>query len=197
MGAMLDVIGATIAGGVLILFILNSMFTIQALAFNTNMASNLIDITETVSSNLSTILDLVGSDIDSRPNAIWEADSTKFRFQAEFDVNDDGHLTDTDITIEQITDGNSNKQLLVYHDDDTNNILLGPFRIDNNDNLNFTYYDEFNNVIGSGASLNDIRSVRVEIPFYDEGMNLTGSQQRDLVHNIVIWKFFKNLYLST
>ena len=73
------------------------------------------------------------------------------------------------------------------------NPVFGPFWLA--DSLEITYIDRNNNIVNNPDSNHDlIRSVEVSLTFFYDTYQ-PDIDKRLVRHNIVFWKYFKNLYL--
>ena len=198
MSSMLDVLGATIAGSMVLLMIFTSLFNMQVMSYNTELQIGLIKMSEDLITGrkignidrpgIESILSKVGAGVSSLTDPIIEATSTSFKFL--------GQTSPTSIisTIHFVQESGTSEgfPLYVYQDDMTNPIL-GPFWMA--DAMVVTYNDMHNNVIMSPDSNHSlIRSVEVSLTFFYDTYQ-PDIDKRLIRHNIVFWKYFKNLYL--
>ena len=195
MGSLLDALGAVVIGGLFLVAMFNALSNVQAVGYNTNIQTTLNEISERVISGTidddtgETIpgisngyLSKVGAGIDSL--AVLLATDSTFQFRIKDSVS---------ASIDTI---------LIYKENDSLKLMrngsmeFGPFELSqNSDNLKFTYYDVNENEITSTQdSLSYIRSVRIDIEFFAN--TYRGDSDKRVINNkIVLWQYFKNLYL--
>ncbi len=195
MGSLLDALGAVVIGGLFLIAMFNALSNVQAVGYNTNMQTTLNEISERVISGTidddtgETIpgisngyLSKVGAGIDSL--AVLLATDSTFQFRIKDSVS-----ASIDI-------------ILIYKENDSlkltrnGSMEFGPFELSqNSNNLKFTYYDVNENEITSPQdSLSYIRSVRIDIEFFAN--TYRGDIDKRAINNkIVLWQYFKNLYL--
>lgn len=196
MNALLDTLGATVAGGLILLMIFSSITNMQVMSFNMQQQAILNKISEDLISGRSVnnidypglgfYLSKVGAGVPANP--IVEAVSNSFKFQ--------GKLTPfAGISTFHITSGaavNGVYPLYIYVDN-MSTPVQGPFWMA--DSLNITYYDEFNvEIADPNNHRTDIRSAMFSFNF-----TLTTFRpdidKRLVRYPMVYWKYFKNLYL--
>ena len=198
MASLLDVIGAAIVGSLVLLMMFTSLFNMQVINYNTQIQTNLSQMSEDLitgrtvgSSNylgLETYLSKVGAGVPEATDPIIEATSNSFKFLGK--ENSSSSISTFHFVQEDST--SSGYPLYVYQDDMSNSIL-GPFWLA--DSLEISYYDISNNLISSPDSNHDlIRSVEISFSFFYD-THQPDIDKRSLRHNIVLWKYFKNLYL--
>lgn len=196
MASLLDVIGAAIVGSLVLLMMFSSLFNMQVINYNTQIQSNLSQMSEDLitgrsvgSTNylgLETYLSKVGAGVPETTDPIIEATSNSFEFLGK--VNSTSSISTFHFVQEALT--SDGYPLYVYQDGSQ---ILGPFWLA--DSLDITYYDVSNNLVSSPDSNHgSIRSVEVSLSFF-YSTHQPEIDKRSLTHNIVLWKYFKNLYL--
>ena len=196
MNAIFDALGATIAGGLILLMIFSAMTNIQVISLNMQQQSILNKMSEDLLSGrtvnnidypgLGFYLSKVGAGVSS--NSILEALSNSFKFQGQLSPF-------SGISTFQIKSGtavNGVFPLYVY----VNNMstpVLGPFWLA--ESLNITYYDVNNTeIVNPNSNRSAIRSARF---YFNFTMTTTRPDidKRLVRYPMVYWKYFKNLYL--
>ena len=200
MASLLDVIGAAIVGSLVLLMMFTALFNMQVINYNTQIQSNLSQMAEDLITGrtvgtanylgLETYLSKVGAGVPETTDPITEATSISFKFLGK--VNSTSSIS-TFYLIQEALTGNG-YPLYVYQDDmSTGNHILGPFWLA--DSLEISYYDVSNNLISSPDSNRDlIRSAEINLLFF-HNTHIPDIDKRSISHNIVLWKYFKNLYL--
>jgi len=184
MQSLLDIIGAAAIGGILIVSMLNAMFTMQASGNNLNNYLQLIKISEDVTDVLDSLyLAKVGSGVDSlTPITVYTNNRFEFLTKSSF-----GSSLDT-ILIAQEDSTSKGYPLKVYR----NSVLeMGPFWL--GDSLQFTYYDKSEQVTNIADS---IHSIKMSAEFISPRIP---SDKKIVVlkNEIVIWEYFTSIYLRT
>ena len=183
MVSLLDVLGATVIGAILILSMINAQYNIQAMSLDIRMYVNLFDISDNTVSVLESYLSKVGFGVDT--TAIIAAAPDSFEFRAKFSLADSTFSTLSVVQGDSIADKGYPFQLK------RNGVTeLGPFYLSNS--LRFTYYDADGNTT---SVLANIRSVKSEMEFFYASLR-GGINIRKYKHRITFWKYFKNLYLD-
>ena len=202
MSSLLDVLGAAITGSVVLLMMFSALFNIQVISHNTELQISLSQMSEdlitgrTVGSTnylgLETYLSKVGAGVPSTTDPIIEATSNSFKFLGR---KIPSSAISTYYFVQEDSTSNG-YPLYVYKDDMTiGNQILGPFWMA--DSLVISYYDVNDNIIASPVPVINhdlIRSVEVNLTFFFNTYQ-PDIDKRLLKHNIVLWKYFKNLYL--
>jgi len=180
MSSILDVLGAMITGSIILLMMFSALFNIQVISYNTQLQISLSQMSEDLITGrkigndhylgLESFLSRVGAGVPDSL-AIIEATSTSFKFLGRSN-----------------TSSAISSPLYVYKDDMVNHIS-GPFWLA--DPLSLTYYDENENPT---LNIADIRSIKVDITFLYNTYR-SDIDKKLIKHNIVFWKYFKNLYL--
>ena len=199
MNALLDALGATFTGGLILLMIFSAVTNMQVLSYNMHMQTILNQIAEDLISGktinnisfsgLGYYLSKVGAGVPSGSNPIITARSNSFKFR--------GKLTPTtsSISIFHITseDAVNGVYPLYVYLSNMSQPILGPFWLA--DSLEITYFDETNTEITNpNSNHGDIRSARIYFNFTFETKR-DDIDKRLVRYPIVIWKYFKNLYL--
>ncbi|MCF7859005.1 MAG: hypothetical protein K9N07_06725 [Candidatus Cloacimonetes bacterium] len=198
MSSLLDVIGATIAGSMVLLMILSSLLNMQVISHNTELQFGLTKMSEdlitgrkvgTVSyPGVESILSKVGSGVASSTDPIIEATAISFKFLGQSNPSS----AVSTFHFVQKTGTQQGFPLYVYQNDMTNPIL-GPFWMA--DSLEITYLDKDNIKLLSPNSDHDlIRAIQVNLTFFYNTYR-PDIDKRLIRHKIVFWKYFKNLYL--
>lgn len=198
MASLLDVLGATIAGSLVLLMIFTSLFNIQVISYNTQLQIGLTKMSEDLITGrrvggidqpgLESILSKVGAGVSTSTDPIIEATSTSFKFLGQ--INPTSVISTFYFVQESET---SDGFPLYVYQNDMSNPFLGPFWLA--DTLEITYNDFNNNVINAPDSNHDlIRSIEVNLAFFYNTYQ-PDIDKRLIRHNVVFWKYFKNLYL--
>ena len=198
MASILDVIGAAIVGSLVLLMMFTALFNMQVINFNTQVQVNLSQMSEdlitgrTVGSinylGLETFLSKVGAGISGPMDPILEATSSSFKFRGQ--ANSTSGLSIFHFVQETLT---SDGYPLYVYQNDMSNPILGPFWL--SDSLDITYFDHNDHPVPSPDTNHDlIRSARVSLTFF-YSTHRPDIDKKLLRHNIVLWKYFKNLYL--
>ena len=200
MSSLIDVLGATVAGSLVLLMIFGALSNMQVISYNTQLQISLTEMAEDMITGrklgtedqlgLESILSYVGSGVITGQASILEATSNSFKFVGKTNPNSPlrtFYLVQED----QTSDG---FPLYVYQDVMTpNNHILGPFWLA--DSLAIKYYDVSSTLIVDPSINYDlIRSIEVNLTFFYD-THRPDIDKRLLKHNIVFWKYFKNLYL--
>ena len=198
MSSILDVIGATIAGSVVLLMIFTALFNIQVISYNTQLQISLSQMSEDLITGrnvggidqpgLETLLSKVGAGVPSATDPIIEATSNSFKFLGRT------NLTSSISTFHFVQESQTSNGFPLYvYQNDMSNPISGPFWMA--DSLLISYYDVNNSIISSpGSNHGLIRSVEVNLTFFYNTYQ-PDIDKRFIKHNIVFWKYFKNLYL--
>ena len=199
MNALLDALGATFTGGLILLMIFSAVTNMQVLSYNMHMQTILNQIAEDLISGktinnisfsgLGYYLSKVGAGVPSGSNPIITARSNSFKFR--------GKLTPTtsSISIFHITSEDAVNGVYPFYVylNDMNNPILGPFWLA--EPLTIYYYNENNTfMLFPNVFKNYIRSARIYFNFTFETKR-EDIDKRLVRYPIVIWKYFKNLYL--
>lgn len=198
MASLLDVMGAAIVGSLVLLMMFTALFNMQVINYNTQIQTNLSQMSEDLITGkaigntnylgLETFLSKVGAGVPETTDPIIEATSNSFKFLGK--VNSTSSISTFHFTQEDST--SSGYPLYVYQDD-MSNPILGPFWL--TDSLEISYYDISNNPVPSpNTNHGSIRSIQVSLHFFYD-THQPDIDKRILRHNIVLWKYFKNLYL--
>lgn len=198
MSSILDVIGATIAGSLVLLMIFTALFNMQAISYNTELQIGLTKMSEDLITGrkigsinypgLESILSKVGAGVSTSTDPIIRATSSSFKFLGQ---NNPTSIISTFHFVQET--GTSDGFPLYVYQNDMSNPIFGPFWLA--DSLEITYIDRNNNIVNNPDSNHDlIRSVEVSLTFFYDTYQ-PDIDKRLVRHNIVFWKYFKNLYL--
>ncbi|MEA2103822.1 MAG: hypothetical protein U9P79_04170 [Candidatus Cloacimonadota bacterium] len=182
MGSLLDAIGAVAIGGILLVSMITTLYMMQANGNNLNSLITLMQISEDVSSAIDSLyLSKVGLGVTSS-SPIVATSSNSFEFLTKNPVT---NLTDTIKIIQESADV-WGYPLSVYR----NSVLeLGPFSL--KDSLDFIFYDRSETVT---TTVDSIRSVKMTAEFTSPAIPTTSSLV-NVNNKIIIWRYFKNLYI--
>lgn len=190
MGIYLDVIGAMVAGTMVILTIVNSIFNIQQMNYNvqTMLALN------STANQMTEVIDMmylepVAKNLKKDEVAVNIAKSNEFEFISRLTYNDN---TITTYKLEMLSDSKNNNYLSVK---ENNHVVFNssPFYFDSKDV--FKYYDEdFNELLNIVTEFDDIRAVRVDLVYVAEGWN--NKNDLKIKYPVTFWRFLKNIYLK-
>jgi len=198
MASLLDVLGATIAGSLVLLMIFTSLFNIQVISYNTQLQIGLTKMSEDLITGRKTgsidqpgiesILSKVGAGVSTSTDPIIEATSTSFKFLGQTNP------TSSVSTLYFVQESGTSEGFPLYvYQNDMSNPIIGPFWMA--DTLEITYIDMNNNVVNTPDSNHDlIRAIKVSLTFFYDTYQ-PDIDKRLVRHNIVFWKYFKNLYL--
>ena len=201
MASILDVIGAAIVGSLVLLMMFTSLFNMQVINYNTQIQTNLSQMSEDLITGrtvgnvnylgLETYLSKVGAGVPETTDPIIEATSYSFKFLGKVNSTSSIYSTFHFVQESLTSDG---YPLYVYQDDmSSGNHILGPFWLA--DSLDITYYDMNNlKIISPDSNHDSIRSAKVSLSFF-YNTHRPDIDKKLLRHNIVLWKYFKNLYL--
>ncbi len=198
MSSLLDVLGATIAGSLVLLMIFGALSNMQVISYNTQLQISLTKMSEDLITGrkvgnidrpgLESILSKVGAGVPESTDPIIEATSNSFKFLGQ--TNPTSSIS-TFYFVQE--DSTSNGFPLYIYQNNMTNPILGPFWMA--DTLAITYYDVDDNLITSpGTNHGLIRSIEVSLTFFYD-THRPDIDKRFLRHSIVFWKYFKNLYL--
>ncbi|MFC1898059.1 hypothetical protein ACFLYJ_00645 [Candidatus Cloacimonadota bacterium] len=198
MNALLDALGATFTGGLILLMIFSAVTNMQILSYNMQQQTILNQIAEDLISGktinnisfsgLGYYLSKVGAGVPSGTDPIMVATSNSFKYR--------GRLTPSSPTnvflISSEAAVNGAYPFYVYLQN-MSTPVLGPFWLA--DSLEITYYDETNTeIVNPDSNHGDIRSARFAFNFTLESFR-EDIDKRLVRYPAVIWKYFKNLYL--
>jgi len=199
MNSMLDVIGSFVIGAILILAIMNAVFSIHASSVDMQQQMLLTEVSEEITSILTEYLSRVGAGVPKTSAVLTKTGTYQFNFLGR---NDSSTGAVRNFYIAQ-GDSVANRgfPLEVYID---GNLEMGPFWLSKR--MNLTYFDESGNLIPvtndlvDAGSYNLIRSVRVQLTFfYDAFLPKSNTASLDESSNVknevVFWKYFLNMYL--
>ena len=198
MSSLLDVLGATVAGSMVLLMIFTALFNMQVISYNTQLQISLSKMSEDLITGrkaggidqpgLESILSKVGAGVPTGTDPIIEATSSSFKFLGQTS------LTSSISTFYFVQENSTSNGFPLYvYQNDMSTPISGPFWMA--DSLAITYLDANNNIITSpNTNHNLIRSVAVNITFFYNTYQ-PDIDKRLLRHTIVFWKYFKNLYL--
>ena len=198
MASLLDVLGATIAGSLVLLMIFTSLFNIQVISYNTQLQIGLTKMSEDLITGrrvggidqpgIESILSKVGAGVSTSTDPIIEATSSSFKFLGQ------SSPTSVISTFYFVQESETSDGFPLYvYQNDMSNPFLGPFWMA--DTLEITYNDMNNNVVNNPDSNHDmIRSIEVNLTFFYNTYR-PDIDKKLIRHNVVFWKYFKNLYL--
>ncbi len=193
MNAMIDIVGAAIIGGLLLLTMLNALFNVQALAFDIHQQILLTETSEILARVVGDYISLAGAGV-----AGVILDSTgvsRFRFQTN-----DSTFTSTLRTYEIVQQDSMNMgfPLEAYID---GNRVMGTFYL--SDSLHISYFDADNNelpftngFIASGDLVN-IRFLEVTMEFFYDAISPSSpsaANREDPKNRIVLRQYLLNMY---
>ena len=198
MSSLLDVLGATVVGSMVLLMIFTSLFNMQVIGYNTQLQIGLTKMSEDLITGRKTgsidqpgiesILSKVGAGVSTSTDPIIEATSISFKFLGQ--INPTSSVSTFYFVQES---GTSEGFPLYVYQNDMSNPIIGPFWMA--DTLEITYIDMNNNVVNTPDSNHDIiRAIEVNLTFFYDTYQ-SDIDKRLVRHNIVFWKYFKNLYL--
>ena len=198
MSSLLDVLGATVVGSMVLLMIFTSLFNMQVISYNTQLQIGLTKMSEDLITGrkignidqpgIESILSKVGAGVSTSTDPIIEATSISFKFLGQ--INPTSSVSTFYFVQES---GTSEGFPLYVYQNDMSNPIIGPFWMA--DTLEITYIDMNNNVVSTPDSNHDlIRAIEVNLTFFYDTYQ-PDIDKRLVRHNIVFWKYFKNLYL--
>jgi len=187
---MIDIIGAMIAGTMVVMTIVNSIFNVQQMNYNIQALLGL----NTIANQVTEFIDLnylesVGRNLASGDSVFVSAGINELVFYTKPSYADTNL---TKFTITALTNS-SNQSYISVNSGNTEVFNSLPFRIKNTDI--FTYYDDKQLPIADlNNNLKKIFYIKVSLVFIEEGWD----NRNDLVieYPIVFWRFFKNIYLN-
>jgi len=188
MTAILETIWATVIGGMLIVSILNGLFTIQTTAMNLEMQVTLNQISEDVTSLINDdILARVGSGVDPDSTIILTATTNEFEFK--------GRLAEetavSTIKLVQEDSTASGYPLKVYQD---NILIMGPFWLADSLDINYFKTDDTELSTPVTTYLDSIRYASFKMEYYRKGIDKENFET-NLKSQIVFWRYFYNMFL--
>ena len=182
--SLIDVLGATIIGAILLLSMLSATYHVQAMSLNIRMYVNLFDISDNTISIVEAYLSKVGFGLPAGTTAILAATPDSVLFRAKLSLLDSTYTTLSLVQGDSIADKGYPFQLK------RNGVReLGPFYL--SDKMILTYYDEN---VDATTDPPDIRSVKCEMEFFYKTSGKFDTKQYK--NRITFWKYFKNLYLQ-
>jgi hypothetical protein len=203
---IIDLIGATIAGVLVVITIIKSIFNVQMVNFNIQMLLSLNTHSQQVSEVLSlNFLEAVGKYVPANvPTSVHLAEAGRFHYYARESFLDWDNEHNQVFTIEVAPDGTGGNVLIVRQGEGAYTALNLPALPVVYDTLPiylvspevFTYFDEDNVLIPTpvpAGRLADVRSIRVDLVFttpawsHDDGF---------IEVPITFWRHFKNLYID-
>lgn len=197
MHAILDAVGAFIAGGTIIITLFTALLNIQGHSYNATMQVTTNQMSERVTNVLEDYLAYVasGSDVDAS-TAITQAEIRSFSYRGK--IRDSDTNAHNYVIMQGAQDTLSGWWPIQIFQDGTQ--ILGDIWADGE--FEFKYYDEDGNqipFIGFGqvqpTNLPNIRSISVEMSLVNRGWQY-GTQTTDVHNHITFWKFFKNMYMQ-
>jgi len=200
MSSILDVIGSFVIGAILVIAIMNAIFSIHASSVDMQKQMLLTEVSEDITSILTEYLTKVGVGVPKTSAILSNSGRYKFNFLGR-ESSSTGAVRNFYIA-QGDSVSNHGFPLEVYID---GNLEMGPFWLSKR--MDLSYYDESSNVIPMTNDLisagfhDQVRSVRVQLSFfYDaflpntEGKSLDESTK--IKNEVVFWKYFLNMYLQ-
>jgi hypothetical protein len=188
MSAIIDIIGATIAGGMVLITIITTIFNIQRNNFNTNVWLNMKSHAQTfINSFDQAYLENVGRHMLSSADAedlILTAETNMFSYNS---ANRPFDPTPSTFVIE--VTGTPQKYVIEVKENGVKVYDSLPFYLANNDI--FVYYDSMGNVVSPGTHLDQISLCRVNLVFNADSWDADPSVM--LNFPITFWRNFKNI----
>ena len=191
MGSLLDAIGALAIGGLFLVTMFTTLFNVQVTGQDIGLQVNLNQCAQVVCKELDRYLGKVGVNISGSDILVAEPDS--FKFRSKWSITADTTTSTENIVKIAMGDSMTCGYPMEVTENDT--LILGTDIALWLKSLNFTYYNEDDRIILTPIdSLDHIRSVKVDMEFFHEGSSV-GPGARNINTKIILWKYFKNLYL--
>jgi len=182
MGALLDVIGAVVAGSLVVTTIILSILNFQEFNFNIQSTLYLTDSGEEVVRVLDQYYLSNIEDIDTISPRL-------FRFKAKLDNVNTDSIT-IEISNKKETIGYPMTVTVVNMTTKASRIDAGPFVVA--DTNVFTFYNKF---LDTTSTLDDIRNMRIDLSFPKEAWS-TNNNTKLLYYPITFWKSLKTIYIN-
>lgn len=188
----LDIIGAVIAGTMVIITIISSIFNVQQMNYNiqTLLALN------TTANQISEFLDLsylesVGRNLKNTEDVIKSVSGNRFVYFSRAEYSD---INPVEYTAETKTDANGNVFISISTKNTPTSVSVevfnsSPFFIEHT-NI-FTFFDIDGNIT---TNINDVRYCQVDLVFVERGWDKKDNLY--IKYPITFWRFFKNIYLN-
>jgi len=200
MGSIIDIIGALIAGGLIIITIILTINNVRIMDYNIQTELNLHTAALKVPEVLEVgYLESLGRLTNRSDVPISIASPNQFQFFG-ITINAAGNLEQVIYTLESALIPNTNffhvrviTQTTTTPPITNQTYTTQPYQFENG-NI-FTYFDGNNNSLGStviGDDLDLIRSVQVDLMFIEPAAGRTDAFMR---YPITFWRYFKNLYI--
>ena len=199
MSSIIDLIGSFVIGAILIIAIMNAVFSIQASSIDMQKQMLLTEVSEDITSILTEYLSRVGAGVPKSSAVLTNTGTRQFNFLGR---NDSSTGAVKNFYIAQ-GDSVANRgfPLKVYID---GKLEMGPFWLSKR--MNLTYFDDSGNLIPVTNDLVDpgfhsqIRSVRVQLSFFYDAYLPRGTitsldESSNVKNEVVFWKYFLNMYL--
>jgi len=199
MNSMLDVIGSFVIGAILMLAIMNAIFSIHASSMDMQQQMVLTEISEDITTILTEYLSRVGAGVPKSQAIRLNTGVHQFNFKGrnegspggigEYSIVQGDSVANRGFPLEVSIDGK---------------LVMGPFWLSKK--MILTYFDKSdheitmtNDLVNSG-SYDQIRSVRVQLTFfYDAFLPKSNTASLDESSNVknevVFWKYFLNMSL--
>lgn len=194
MAALIDAVGATIIGGLLLLVMINSMFNLQTQAINIEKLVLLAQVSENISTVITDYLNMAGA--GTAGEILGSTGLNRLKFTTR-DSSYTSSLRTFDFIQQNQTDAGFPFEIHV-----DGNLTAGPFML--SEPITITYFNADDNVIPfdnnviSASNLANIRYIRMELDFFYDSfspMQVTGPDDTDPHNTVVIWRYFINTYL--
>lgn len=201
MGVLIDVLGAVIIGGLLLMMLITFQYQITETAERQMYAATMASHLEQASTRLNKLIGLAGLGIEDPKDAVVVADTNQVIFRTYWDcVNDVMGATSGDpyfvrIKLEDDANGAMGKAVVLRQSDDLANIDSGTV-LENMgyifwvDRLRFVYYDIDGNETTEAVQ---VRAAELMLTFRREAPRM-GS--RDLTNRLQLKCFLSNTYLQ-
>ena len=196
MHALLDAVGAFMAGGAILITLFSALLNIQGHAYNTTMQVTTNQSAERITSALEDYLSYVASGSDVDPStAITQAEIKIFSYTGKIQ---NSLATHNYVIMQGTQDGTTGWWPIQIFEDGSQ--IMGDVWADQE--FEFLYYDEDGvqiPFIGFGqvhsSNLPNIRSISVNMSLVSRGWE-HGADVTNVHNSIVFWKFFKNMYMQ-
>lgn len=194
MAALIDAVGASIIGGLLLLVMINSMFNLQTQAINIEKLVLLAQVSDNMSTVITDYLNMAGA---GTSGGIMDSTGlTRLRFSTR-DSSFASTLRTFDFIQQNQTDTGFPFEIHV-----DGNLTAGPYML--SEPVAITYFNADDNVIPfvnnviSTSNLANIRYIRMQLDFFYDSfspMQTVGPDDTDPHNTIIIWRYFINTYL--
>lgn len=198
MSVILDILGAVIIAGLLLLMLMGFQFHVTETAQRHIFASSMVHHMENAASRLNHVIGMAGLGVDSPQNAVARADANAFVFRSYWDFHNDklGNTREQPnyISISLRDSPESTGKAIELRQGNSTNIATHTILEDMGyifwvDDLNFVYFD----VNGSPTKdTKKVRSVDVRMTFRRGGPFI---DTRDLTNKLQVKCYLMNTYL--